>query len=64
MKESLIDYINRKKIEKAVELLKDRNYTLQELCEKVGIMNEAYFCTLFKQKTGKTPGQFRRKRSR
>lgn len=60
MKESLIDYINRKKIEQAVELLKCRSYTNNELCEAVGILNEAYFCTLFKQKTGLTPGQFRK----
>lgn len=61
MKESLVDYINRKKIERAVELLQQQHYTLQELCDMVGILNEAYFCTLFKQKTGKTPGQFRKK---
>ncbi|MDF2926789.1 MAG: DNA-binding response regulator [Paenibacillaceae bacterium] len=58
MKESLVDYINRKKIELAVELLKVRNYSNQELCDMVGIMNEAYFCTLFKQKTGSTPKQY------
>lgn len=60
MKESLVDYINRKKIEKAMELLKCGSYSNLELCEAVGIMNEAYFCTLFKQKTGSTPGQFRK----
>lgn len=58
MKESLVDYINRKKIELAAELLKVRNYSNQELCDMVGIMNEAYFCTLFKQKTGSTPKQY------
>ncbi|MCU6709589.1 response regulator [Paenibacillus sp. J5C_2022] len=60
MKESLVDYINRKKMEKAVELLKCENYSNYELCEAVGIMNESYFCTLFKQKTGSTPGKFRK----
>lgn len=58
MKESLVDYINRKKIELAVELLKAKNYSNQELCDMVGIMNEAYFCALFKQKTGTSPKQY------
>lgn len=64
MKESLIDYINRKKIELSIALLDRGNYTNQELCEAVGIINEAYFCTLFKQKTGSTPGQYRKNRRR
>ncbi|RXZ79872.1 response regulator [Paenibacillaceae bacterium] len=58
MKESLVDYINRKKIERAAELLQVSSYSNQELCDIVGIMNEAYFCTLFKQKTGSTPRQY------
>ncbi|MGI2296335.1 response regulator transcription factor [Paenibacillus sp. GXUN7292] len=61
MKESLVDFINRKKVELAAELIKYNNYTNQELSDKVGIINEAYFCTLFKQKMGETPGQYRKK---
>jgi len=62
MKVSLVDYINRKKIDLAIELIKNNRYSNQELCEMVGIMNEAYFCTLFKQKTGSSPGQYRKKK--
>jgi two-component system response regulator YesN len=60
MNENLVDYMNRRKIELATELLKNRSYSNQEMCDAVGIMNEAYFCTLFKQKTGSTPGQYRK----
>ncbi|MCU6710494.1 AraC family transcriptional regulator [Paenibacillus sp. J5C_2022] len=60
MKESLVDYMNRRKIETAVELMKVSRYSNQELCDRVGIANEAYFCALFKRKMGRTPGQYRK----
>ncbi|WP_239629914.1 response regulator [Paenibacillus sp. H1-7] len=61
MNEGVVDYINRRKIELSLELLKVRDYSLLELCDEVGIVNEGYFCKLFKQFTGITPKQYRKK---
>ncbi|MEC0228706.1 response regulator [Paenibacillus alba] len=58
--ENLIDYINRRKMEKALELLKEKDYTNASLSEALGIFNEKYFCTLFKQHYGHTPQKFRK----
>lgn len=43
MNEGVISYINRKKIQLALELLNVQDYSLLELCEEVGIVNEGYF---------------------
>lgn len=59
--ETLVDYMNRCKIEKAIELLKEGDYTNGELSEKIGMWNEKYFCTLFKQLYGLPPQKFRKK---
>ncbi|MGC5772724.1 response regulator [Paenibacillus pabuli] len=64
MNEGVISYINRKKIHLALELLNVRDYSLLELCEEVGIVNEGYFCKLFKEHTGDTPKQYRIKMTR
>jgi two-component system response regulator YesN len=64
MNEGVISYINRKKIQLALELLHVQDYSLLELCEEVGIVNEGYFCKLFKEYTGDTPKQYRIKMTR
>ncbi|MNC17091.1 DNA-binding transcriptional regulator AraC [compost metagenome] len=56
-----MDYINRRKIGLSLELLQARDYSILELCEAVGVVNEGYFCKLFKQHTGLTPKQYRKK---
>lgn len=64
MNEGVISYINRKKIQLALELLNVQDYSILELCEEVGIVNEGYFCKLFKEYTGDTPKQYRIKMTR
>lgn len=64
MNEGVISYINRKKIQLSLEMLNDKDYSLLELCEEVGIVNEGYFCKLFKEYTGDTPKQYRIKMTR
>ncbi|MDQ6418434.1 response regulator [Paenibacillus sp. LHD-117] len=61
MKEGVVEYINRRKIELSLELLQVKDYSNFELCEEVGVVNEGYFCKLFKQYTGFTPKQYRKK---
>jgi two-component system response regulator YesN len=58
--ENFVDYVNRRKIEKAVAYLKERDYSNLQLSKLVGIQNERYFCTLFKQIFGLPPQKFRK----
>lgn len=64
MNEGVISYINRKKVQLALELLNVQDYSILELCDEVGIVNEGYFCKLFKEYTGDTPKQYRIKMTR
>jgi two-component system response regulator YesN len=59
LKMGLSEYINRKRIKLAAELLNKRFYSNIELADAVGIHNERYFCTLFKKYTGTTPQKYR-----
>lgn len=55
------EYIIQCRIRRAKELLLDKSLSIHEISEQVGIPDEAYFCRLFKQKTGCTPTQYRKK---
>lgn len=48
------------RIERAIELMKDRRYQIQQIAEMVGYPDCAYFNKAFKRVTGITPGEFRR----
>jgi AraC-like DNA-binding protein len=50
-----IDYLNRKRIERAQMLLITTNLSISQVAEKVGISNYSYFSTLFKKYTLTTP---------
>ncbi|MFC3800268.1 response regulator [Cohnella sp. GCM10012308] len=52
------DYVAKRRIERAIALMRKRAYTNQELAEAVGIQNEKYFCTLFKKMTGTSPQKY------
>ncbi|MDD9271204.1 response regulator [Paenibacillus sp. GCM10023248] len=58
---SLVDYINQRKVELAAEMLKKRDYSNQELGDAIGIYNERYFITLFKQFIGESPQKYRKR---
>lgn len=53
------DYINRIRIEKAVQLLINTRLSITEISEEVGFTYQRYFSTAFKQIRGVTPTQFR-----
>jgi YesN/AraC family two-component response regulator len=57
--ESILDYMNRVKLEKAKELLTESSYTVNDISGKVGFINPKYFYTFFKKKTGVTPNEYR-----
>ncbi|GHT05852.1 transcriptional regulator [Bacteroidia bacterium] len=52
-------YINAKKIEKAQLLLLTTNSSIRNIAMDLAIDNISYFNRIFKQLTGKTPGQYR-----
>ena len=58
---NLINYLQNVRIEKSKQLLLNTNQKLYEISEAVGIPNVKYFCKLFKDYTGVTPSDFRKK---
>lgn len=53
------DYINRMRIEKAVELLTQTDKAINDIACEVGFTYPRYFSTLFKKIKGVTPTQFK-----
>jgi len=58
-KESLPDYINKVRIEMAMQLLKLENATIFDVAQKVGYCNSNVFIRAFKKYQGITPGRFK-----
>lgn len=56
--ETLSDYINRARMEKALYLLKESGHKIYEIADLVGYEN-TYFIKLFKKQFGMTPQEFR-----
>jgi two-component system response regulator YesN len=56
---NFIDYLHKKRIEKACEILTDIHSKSYEVALKVGYSNEKYFYQIFKKHTGMTPTQYK-----
>lgn len=59
-KEGFNEYLNRVRIEKAAELLRDKATSISEISGMVGFSDHSYFCKVFKKFTGLSPSQYRR----
>lgn len=59
--ENFVDFVARIRVEKAKELLRETDYTIDEISLRVGHVNKAYFTKVFKKVTGLNPGEFRKK---
>ena len=57
---SVIKYISELRMQKARKLLETSHLQVKEIRMKVGVMNEAHFLRLFKQKFGVTPNNYRK----
>lgn len=57
--ENLIDYVNKIRIEKAKELLKNTDYKVYKIAKMLGYDNDKYFFRVFKKVTGYTPEEYR-----
>jgi len=58
-RENFSDFIIRKRMEKAKELLKDKKLKIYEVADSVGYKNLTYFSRQFKDHFGISPGYFR-----
>jgi AraC-like DNA-binding protein len=52
----LVGFVNSRRMDYAVELLRDTELTFAEVGYRVGINNPSYFSRMFKKHTGKSPG--------
>lgn len=58
---SVREYITNKKIEKAEELLRNTNYSVQDISEILGYSAQSYFGDVFRKAKGVSPGEYRMK---
>lgn len=56
--ESFVTYLNKFRIEKAKEKLREQHYMVYEVSEMVGYQNPTYFSQVFKSITGVSPSDF------
>ena len=59
-KEGFSEYLNKIRIGKACEMLKENTYSISEISRQIGYSDHAYFCRVFKKITGQTPSNYRR----
>lgn len=57
--ESVVDYINHVRIDKAKVLLKGTSLTIEQISQQTGFNNVAYFYRVFKKETSVTPKEYR-----
>ncbi|MDR2939126.1 MAG: response regulator [Clostridiales bacterium] len=57
--ESFVDFVNRRKVEKACELLKQKDYLISQVSDMLSFENAYYFARIFKRYMGITPSQYR-----
>lgn len=55
---TLLNYLTRYRIHKAMELLKDCRVKVYEVAEQVGYRDIAYFSAIFKKHTGVSPSEY------
>jgi AraC family transcriptional regulator len=60
--ETPLQFINRKRIERAVETLAREEVTVVELALRLGFVSPSHFARVFRGVTGVNPSQFRRMR--
>ena len=61
--ETLVKYITDKRINAAKELLSDTKTPISQVASEVGYDNYSYFTKIFKEKTGVSPGDYRKQQA-
>lgn len=57
---TLISYIQKKRIDEAVRLLRETDISVEEICRRVGYSEKKHFYKKFHEITGTTPSAFRK----
>ncbi|MCL1819657.1 MAG: AraC family transcriptional regulator [Oscillospiraceae bacterium] len=57
---SVVDYINRNRIQRAFTLLISTSLSINAIAEKCGFSDDAYFTRVFKKVHGKSPREYRK----
>lgn len=55
------DWLQRRRIEAATDLLRTTNRKLEDIAAACGFTSAPYFCHVFRKYTGTTPGKHRRR---
>ncbi|OIQ93649.1 HTH-type transcriptional activator Btr [mine drainage metagenome] len=55
------EYIRKIRIEKAIELIQESNYSLTEIAYLTGFSDQSHFTRIFKKHTGNNPSLYRKK---
>jgi two-component system response regulator YesN len=56
---NLLEYIQTKRLEGALHLMRETNLKLNEIAARVGFDSHSYFTTFFKKKMGVSPQEYR-----
>lgn len=54
------EYVRKLRIEKAINLIQNTNYTLTEIAYMTGFSDQSHFTRIFKLQTGKNPSSYRK----
>ncbi len=57
---SFIEYVNKKRLNHAIELLTSSDMTVDAICSEVGFKDKKHFYEIFKKTFGTTPAAFRK----
>lgn len=55
------NYVRKRRIEKAIELMQRPEYSLTEIAYLTGFTDQSHFTRIFKKETGSSPSDFRKK---
>jgi YesN/AraC family two-component response regulator len=55
------DYIRKQRIEKAIELMQNKSYSLTDIAYLTGFSDQSHFTPIFKKSTGLNPSVYRKK---
>ena len=58
---SVTEYVQRERIATAKNMLKYSDYTAQQIATALGFSSQSYFTKVFRQTTGHTPTDYRRR---
>lgn len=59
---TISEYINTKRVERSIELLKNEDLSIEEISQQVGFSSAAYYSKIFKKQTGVPPVKYRKLR--